>query len=51
MDEHRSRYFASEKQIISEADSAGLDVIFHARKKEIEDEKGCDDFFIIAKSI
>lgn len=51
MDEHRSRYFASEKQIIFETDSAGLDVIFHARKKEIEDEKGCDDFFIIAKSI
>jgi len=48
-DARRTRYFASEKEILNEAKSANLDVLYYARRKDIEDEKGCDDFIIIAQ--
>lgn len=45
----RHRYFASEKQIRAELESAGLEMLYCARRKEVEDKKGCDDLIIIAQ--
>ena len=48
-DAHRTRYFASESEILGEAAEAGLDVLYRVRRRDLENEDGCDDLFVIAR--
>lgn len=48
-DAYRTRYFASESEILGEAASAGLDVLYRARRRDLDCEDGCDDLFVIAR--
>lgn len=43
-----ARYFAPEREVLSEARAAGFLLEYYARMRE-EDDRGCDDLFVVAR--